>query len=80
LLLVRCAATADDEPPQVHQSLLRQEFGAIHAIIRIDDAPIELEPLPIFPCEPGAAAVVEVEHCNAAMTTERASHAANEPT
>jgi hypothetical protein len=32
------AATADDEPPQVHQSLLRQEFGAIHAIIRIDDA------------------------------------------
>ena len=34
------AATADDDPPQVDQSLLRQEFGAVHAIIHIDDAPI----------------------------------------
>src|ERR1700675_625127 len=64
------AATADDDPPQVHQSLLRQEFGADHAIVHIDDAPIEFEPLPIFTAEPRAATVVDVEHCNAAAGPE----------
>src|SRR5215475_12623994 len=41
------AAAADDNARQVHQSLLPQEFGAVHAVVHVDDAPIEPESLAI---------------------------------
>src|SRR5215831_2458758 len=63
-------AAADDNAPCVHQSPLHQEFGAVHAVVHIDDAPIELQPLAVFAPETRAAAVVDIKHRNAAAGPE----------
>ena len=42
--------------------MLPQEFGPVHAVVHIDDAPIESEPLAIVASEPRAAAVIDVEY------------------
>jgi hypothetical protein len=64
------ASTADDDAPQVHQSALGQVFGAVHAIVNIDDAPTEPETFAIFASEPSAPAVVDIEHGDAATGPE----------
>ena len=64
------AAAADDDARCVHQSAFCQEFGAVHAVVHIDDAPIELEPIAVFAPESRAAAVVDVKHRNAAAGPE----------
>ena len=42
--------------------MLPQEFGPVHAVVHIDDAPIESDPLAIVASEPRAAAVIDVEY------------------
>ena len=42
--------------------MLPQEFGPVHAVVHIDDAPIEFEPLAIVASESRAAAVIDVEY------------------
>src|SRR5262252_2670675 len=64
------AAAADDDAPYIHQSSLRQEFGAVHAVVHIDDAPIEFQPLAIFAPKSRTTAVVDIEHRNAAAGPE----------
>src|SRR5262249_50705015 len=58
------AAAADDDTPCIHQSPLRQELGAIHAVVDVDDTPIQLQPLAVFTSESRTAAVVDVKHRN----------------
>src|SRR5712671_7071768 len=64
------AAAADDDALGVHQSLPREIFGAIHAVVHVHDAPTELKPVTVFASKSGTAAVVDVEHRNAAAGPE----------
>ena len=60
------AAAADDHALAVDQPSLRQEPGSVDAVVDVDDAPVALETVAIGAAEAGAAAVVHVEHRNAA--------------
>src|SRR5262249_54796353 len=66
------AAAADNDAFCVHQSAFRQEFGAVHAIVYVYDTPAEFKPVAVFASKSGTAAIVDVEHRNAAAGRELA--------
>src|SRR5262249_47187905 len=60
------AASADDRPLPVGPTLLHDILGAVNAVVDVDDAPVEVQPIAVFAAVAGAAAVVHVENGNAA--------------
>ena len=60
------AAAADDQALTIGQAAFDQVARAGDAIIDIDDAPLALERVAISPAEAAAAAVIDVQHAEAA--------------
>src|SRR5579859_5826760 len=55
------AAAADTEAPSINFALARQVAGGADAVLRVDDAPLAVEPLAVRAPEATAAAVVHVD-------------------
>ncbi len=60
------AAAANGQPLAVRLSGFRESLGGGHAILDIDDAPLTAQPLAILAAIAGRAAVVDVDHADAA--------------
>src|SRR5580700_8732081 len=60
------AGTADRPALRIDPSCCRKVVRTIHAISDINDAPVPLQPKPVFAAIAGAAAVIDVEHGEAA--------------
>src|SRR6185312_3953673 len=60
------AAAGDDAAVAVDQPLVGEESGSVDAVVDVDDAPLPVQPVAVLAAIAGAAAVVDVEHRDAA--------------
>ena len=60
------AAAGDNEAFLVHPSLLGQESGPGRAVLDVVQPPGAIQGMPIQPAKPGAAAIIDLEHREAA--------------
>src|SRR5262245_57383666 len=64
------AAAGDDGALRIDQTLLGEKPGAVYAVVDIDDPPVAVETLAVLAPKTGAAAVVDIEHGDAAAGPE----------